>query len=344
MKRLIVTWSMAMALGLGLVQAARAETRLYVPQFKYGGSEETQFLIANGGVEDANVSLWAFTSQGELVGQYQLVVKAHGTRSVTIGEAFKLGDAAATGWVGAVSESDAIQMTYTRIGAVTESFEAQDWSSREIRLNLSEAGKEAIHLSNPNAFAASVTVQALDSVGNVVGNRTVSLAAFSQADIPSLSIGESAARLNVVANADVLASIVDDRKEGLGFQRKFSGDASEEMMLVIDGAKSLGAYQVTLAFDPKAVQFSAKDVDGGAAEGFDSKPLVVNIDNAAGLMTIASFQVGSRPEGRSAVARLRVTHIGGMAARFGIKIDEVTDTEGNSLVGSGLSVGLVRTK
>lgn len=88
-----------------------------------------------------------------------------------------------------------------------------------------------------------------------------------------------------------------------------------------------------ISFDPRVMQFSAKNVEGGSAEGFDSKPLVVNIDNIAGQMTIGSFQVGAQPSGRAAVARLKVIRSSAHNARFGIRVDEITDIAGKSLVG-----------
>jgi hypothetical protein len=116
----------------------------------------------------------------------------------------------------------------------------------------------------------------------------------------------------------------------------------DHLALVIDSEESIGAYQITLSFDPRAIQFSPKDIEGGLIEGFESKPLVVNIDNVAGQMTLGSFQVGARPIGRNAVARMRVAHKTGFPARFGLRIDEVTDTDGHSLSASSISVGMVR--
>ncbi len=110
----------------------------------------------------------------------------------------------------------------------------------------------------------------------------------------------------------------------------------DSLALVIDSAESIGAYQVKLKFDPRMVQFSAKDVEGGSSAGFESKPLVVNIDNISGEMTIASFQVGAAPSGRVMVARLKAAR----EARFGMTVDEITDTTGKSL--AGVSVGIVR--
>ena len=48
------------------------ETRLFVPLFRYGPAEDTHLLIANQGAPEALVDLWAFRSDGGLLGQVQL--------------------------------------------------------------------------------------------------------------------------------------------------------------------------------------------------------------------------------------------------------------------------------
>src|SRR3989304_8072810 len=104
---------------------AMAETRLYVPRFQFSDTEDTQFLIANENERDAVVDFWAFTSGGELLGQFQLTAPAHGTRSLTLGEAFQLTGQTVTGWIGAISREDGIQLSYSRIGEGVGAFEAQ---------------------------------------------------------------------------------------------------------------------------------------------------------------------------------------------------------------------------
>src|SRR5437879_12585330 len=78
---------------------AMDETRLYVPQFRFNDTEDTQFLIANQNDRDVVVDLWAFTSGGELLGQFQMPVKAHGTRALTVGEALQMKGTSVSGWV-----------------------------------------------------------------------------------------------------------------------------------------------------------------------------------------------------------------------------------------------------
>jgi P pilus assembly chaperone PapD len=313
---------------------AFAETRLFIPQFRFNGSEDTQLLIANQNDRDTTVDLWAFTSAGELLGQFQIPVKAHGTRALAVGEALQLKGTTVSGWVGVVSKDDGIQVSYTRIGIAAESFEAQQWASREIALTISDVGKSVVRLSNPNPFTASLTITGTDQAGGYLGIQQISLPAFSQIELPATSAaGGQASLLRVASNADVLAIV--DAIRGKSSAPVVDNSEPDNLAIFIDSAASIGAYQLTLTFDPRAAQFSENDVEAGTAEGFDSKPLVVNIDNASGQITIASFQVGAHPNGRATVARLRTPR----GVRFGIKVEEITGTAGNSLL--GLPVGMV---
>jgi hypothetical protein len=318
---------------------ALAETRLYVPQFRFSDTEDTQFLIANQNNRDVDIDMWAFTSTGELLGQFRMPVKAHGTRALTIGEALQLKGTSVSGWIGAVSQDDGIQLTYARLGSTSESFEAQQWASKELALGISDSGKQVVRLSNPNPFAAAMTITGTDRTGRYVGTQQITVSAFGQLELPTERVLDGqASELRVASNADVLA-VVDAPAISRSRENRVADEAeADNLAVVIDSADSIGAYQLTLSFDPRVAQFSTKDIEGGAVEGFDSKPLVVNIDNAAGQITIASFQVGARPSGRTAVARLRAPR----GVRFGIKVDEITDTAGNSLY--GLPVGMIRTK
>ena len=90
--------------------------------------------------------------------------------------------------------------------------------------------------------------------------------------------------------------------------------------------------------------FRSKDIQGGTSAGFDSRPLVVNIDNVAGTLTLGSFQVGVHPAGRVSVAQIRTVRASGAAPRFGLTVDEISNTKGESLAGPALSLGLIRTK
>lgn len=322
---------------------AMAQTRLYVPQFRHGPHEDTQFLVANTNDRDVTLDLWAFTSNGELLGQFQLAVRAHGTRALTLGEAFGLRGEEVTGWAGAVSSDEGIQLSYTRIGEETRSYEAQGWISKEAQLTIYDSSKNVVRVSNPNAFAAQVAVKSLDGNGRFLGMRDISVASFAQIEIPvaNLAYG-NAAHLEVISSADLFASIDDAPSKRQFVESKIDRGEDVEMALVIDTKESLGAYQVTLSFDPELVRFSVKDIEGGSAEGFESKPLVINADNAEGRLTLGGFQVGAAPAGRVAVARLRVANKA--APQFRIHVDEVSDVEGDSMPAADFAVGLVRVR
>ena len=49
-------------------QSARAETRLFIPQFRAGPDTDTQLLVVNSGERDATLDLWAFRQGGEYIG------------------------------------------------------------------------------------------------------------------------------------------------------------------------------------------------------------------------------------------------------------------------------------
>src|SRR5438105_3653035 len=88
--------------GLVLVNAQTAlfaETRLFVPDYRFGAGVDTQLVVSNTSDQDASVDLWAFVKTGELLGQEQLQIKAHGTRSLTLSEAFGPRPSQNTGWL-----------------------------------------------------------------------------------------------------------------------------------------------------------------------------------------------------------------------------------------------------
>ena len=75
------------------------------------------------------------------------------------------------------------------------------------------------------------------------------------------------------------------------------------------GATVIGAYQVTISFDKDLVTLASANVTGGSGVGFTGTPITVNIDNAAGTVTVNHFQVGSSPAGDFNVATLVFTPI-----------------------------------
>ena len=324
----------AAAFSSGLVIA---ETRLFVPRFEFSDSEDIQFLIANESDRDATVEFWAFTSAGELLGQFQTPVKGHGTRVVMLSEALELKGKAVAGWIGAVSREEGIQLSYNRIGEKTESFEAQTWTSREMRLSVTEAGQTVVRFSNPNPVSANLTISGTDQAGQFAGIQELTVGPFGQVEVPAANLLRGqASQLRITSNADVITALDKPASRKVAPSARLEEREYGCFALVIDSEERIGAYQVTLTFDPHVVQFSSKDVEGGASVGFDSKPLVVHIDNTAGQLTIGSFQVGAQPSGRTAVARLRAAR----SARFSMRVEEITDTAGNSLPRA--SVGIVR--
>jgi hypothetical protein len=99
---------------------------------------------------------------------------------------------------------------------------------------------------------------------------------------------------------------------------------------------------VLLHFDPGAIQFSPDDILGGSADGFTSKPLAINIDNISGELRIASFQLGSTPQGSVDVAHIRLRPVQPLESGLGLNVEEITDLEGQSELNSITSVRLVR--
>src|SRR5438093_10540101 len=152
LKPLIILVSVIVAM-MTLHPLAFAETRLFVPDYRFGGGFDTQLVITNSSDRDSNIDLWAFVKTGELLGQEQLHIRAHGTRSLTLSEAFGPQSNENTGWLAAVSSGDGIQVSYNLLGEHTESREAQAWPTRELTLDMPAEGKRVIRLSNMSSVA-----------------------------------------------------------------------------------------------------------------------------------------------------------------------------------------------
>ena len=86
MKKATLFTISALVLAAVLGDWANAETRLFVPQFSYGPQQDIQLLLLNSNERDSTVDLWAFTSEGRLVGQFQVAVPGKSTRSLTLGD------------------------------------------------------------------------------------------------------------------------------------------------------------------------------------------------------------------------------------------------------------------
>src|SRR5438105_6626321 len=173
----IILVGMTLAL-MGLQPASFAQTRLFVPDFRFGAGLDTQLLISNNSDRDTSVDLWAFLNTGELLGQEQLRVKAHGIRSLTLGEAFGSHSLERNGWLAMVSDADGIQMSYTLLGDRTEYHEAEAWPKREIALDIQQDGKQVVRLSNTSSIRNIVTLRGKDETGRFLGLREVSIGPF----------------------------------------------------------------------------------------------------------------------------------------------------------------------
>jgi hypothetical protein len=340
----------ALALSVMLTDSANAETRLFVPHFSSGPQQETQLLLVNSNEHESRIDLWAFTPDGHLAGQSQVTVPGNSTRSLTLKEAFQLSEPL-SGWLGAVSNDDGIGLSYSLSGdrdgiSTTESHDAVAWTSKVFHETLANAKRQTVGISNPNAFPAQVIVNGLDPDDRVVARRAFTLAPFAQIEqgVENL-IGSDSVRLDMLANADVVATLRHGSPPIRRAPRKPAAMTnSHELALVVETSSALGAYQVTLQFDPQVVQLSAEDVAGGLAEGFESRPLVVNVDNATGRITLASFQVGSHPTGRMTVARISFSTRAAPASPFLVHVDEVTNSAGQSLDAAEVAVSLARLK
>jgi len=326
---------------------AHAEIRLFVPEFTVGPQADTQFLITNANVRDSHLELWAFTSKGELLGQVEIGLKPHTTRAITVKEAFGLQGMEVTGWLGAVSTEGDIQISYQHTGstdnASSGSSDAVEVVSKEVTLGLPGPSREVLRVSNPNPFPAHVVLNGLDQDGVLVGNYALTIAPFAQTKMEvQPALGNAVKRVAVFSDSTVLPAVGDESQSSNAAPEYATLTVVDDMALVITSTQSVGAYQVTLRYDPKLIQFSSGDIAGGTAAGFNTRPLVVRIDNSLGSLTLASFQVGSSQTGKLDVAHIRVRRNPDTQVQFGMQIDEVTDLVGNG-IRSGVDVQLSRT-
>jgi hypothetical protein len=318
--------------GLLLYQTGFGETRLFIPRFIHSGDQDTEILLSNSQDQSAAVSLWAFTASGALLGEHVVLVPGHGTRSLSIGEAFALGLPPVEGWIGLASDQGGIDVSYAITGKRAESFEAQSWGSRELNLQLKQNAAGLVRILNPNPFATRISVRRRDTEGHFAGMQELNIGPFAQVAVPAATDSSGATNLEVSADADVLTSL-DLASIPSGSARATLHDTDNIVLrpVAIDSAVPVGAYQILVKFDPATVQFSSEDVLGGTAPGFDTKPLVVNIDNERGRLLLASFQIGASPHGIIVVAFLRLSQIASHQP-FIMEVEELADLKGTSLV------------
>ncbi len=318
---------------------AFAETRLFVPDFKIGTGFDAQLLISNNTDRDATVDIWAFLNNGKLLGQSQLRMHPHAIESLTVRDVFGPQPDEGSGWLAAVSTSDGIQMSYNLLGQSAEPRDAESWPKRELTLDIPQAGEYAVRVINTSSVASNVTVRHKDATGRFLKLQELPIGPFQQLELPRETLRD-AVHVDVLADSDVLAAVVATNVKRRPRLENVVDDGT--LSLVIDGNAPIGAYQVLLHFDPTAIQFSPDDILGGSADGFTSKPLAINIDNISGELRIASFQLGSRPQGSVDVAHIRLRSIQPAKSGFGLKVEEVSDLQGFSELNSISSVRLVR--
>jgi hypothetical protein len=314
--------------GLLFYQPGFAETRLFIPQFSHSGNQDTEILLANSHDQSAAVSLWAFTTSGALLGEHVVLVPGRGTQSLSIGETLALGQSSVEGWIGLASDQDGIDASYTITGNRAEagSFDALLWGSRESSLHLKQEGTGLVRIVNPNPFSTRISVRRKDIEGNFAAMQELNIAPFAQTAVPAATNVEVSADSDVLTWLDTVSIPSGSAKAALQ-----SADNSVLRPVAIDSAVPIGAYQILLKFDPTTVQFSSDDVLGGTAPGFETKPIVVNIDNVRGQLRLASFQIGASPRGSIVVAFLRLPQSASQQP-FMMDVQELTDLKGNSLV------------
>ena len=77
----------------------------------------------------------------------------------------------------------------------------------------------------------------------------------------------------------------------------------------INSASAVGSYQVTIGFNKNVTTIANDGVAGGSGAGFTGVPTTVNIDNAAGTLTLNQFQTGNSPTGNFSVAQVTFTPV-----------------------------------
>src|SRR5207247_3105570 len=167
-----------------LQRVSFAQGRLFVPDFRLGAGLDTQLVISNNNDQDASVDLSAFLKTGELLGQEQLLVKAHGIRSLTLREVFGSHSSETTGWLAVVSHADGIQMSYNLLGDRTESHDAEAWPKRELALDIQRDDKQVVRISNTSPVANTVTIRGKDEAGGFLGLQELSIGPFHHLELP----------------------------------------------------------------------------------------------------------------------------------------------------------------
>ncbi len=241
-RQLIIILAGLMFSLMSVQPTASAETRLFVPDFRIGAGFDTQLLITNNSDRDTSVDLWVFANKGTLLGQEQLTVRAHATRSLTLSEVFGSQSPESTGWLAAVSNGDGIQMSYNVLGGRTESHDAEAWPKREVVLDLPEGSKHVVRLVNTSSVANTVTVRRRDEAGRFIGLQELPIGPFQQLELPREAF-EDALHIDVLATSDVLATVEETASIDSPQLRAEKDEAKDDgiLSLVIERNAPVGA-------------------------------------------------------------------------------------------------------
>jgi len=215
-----------------------------------------------------------------------------------------------------VSSASETQLSFSNKGsreAVVDvwAFSTSSQTFGQAQVRIKPLGAHSMNLSD--LFRAALTPKG------------VWIAAVTRSEELDMSFGVGDKRLNV-GHAQALPAFVETPPSGATRKGDFT------IGVFVDSQQPVGAFQLMLHYDPKVIRFSNADITGGSAAGFDTKPIAIGIDNDAGLLHLASFQVGQQPSGRLEVARLRVSAPAKALVRFGIDVEEVTDLKGESIL------------
>jgi hypothetical protein len=342
MKRAFQVFALSAFAGILLTSGlALSQSRFFIPDFHVGSGVDTQLLITNKGDHDGTVDIWAFSKAGDLFGQAQLGVKSHATRAFTLSELFGNGTSEKTGWLAALSSTETSELTYRILGTNVESEIQQAQSAPARQISIDVAANRMLRLSNPSSSQNTVTVRFLDENRSFLGVKQVSLVPFGQVEVALP--GNGVTHVEMDGTGDFLAYPGEKHKEPSAAAKAPEAVHDSVLALVIDSETPVGAYQLLLHFDPRAVHFATSDVEGGTSAGFNSKPLAIGIDNEAGEMRIASFQLGNQPSGRIDVAHLHVRSHSSAAFKFEMKVEEITNLTGESILARVPTIRLIRT-
>jgi len=96
--------------------------------------------------------------------------------------------------------------------------------------------------------------------------------------------------------------------------------------VLVNSPVALGSYQLTITFNKNVVTVAAADVKGGNGAGFTAAPTTINIDNAAGTITLQRSQTGNLPTGLFTIANITFTPVAVGTTNLTLGAVSLTDT------------------